>query len=381
LRGRAFSSRSPKVAADGSLEGEIGRVSVQRRGVGKENWGEQVWHVEEVSRFPSREDFDGDIDSLIREFILPGHAPAAPILAEHDQVVTIGSCFAAELRLLLDRTEFSSSSLWIPSGLNNTYAILDFVSWCVTGEETHRGYRYERVADGEVREWAPAEEREGYLEHIRAAGAFVFTLGLAEVWEERETGAVFWRGVPQEIFDADRHRFRLTTVEENEVNLVRIVELIRSVNPGAPIVFTLSPVPLQATFRPISCLTADCVSKSTLRVALDGVMERGLENVHYWPSFEIVRWVGAHVPWRAYGHDGVARHVSRYLVVCIIRAFVEAFYGEKAAATFTDRLGQRGLLTKRPTLLRSKRAESIRWLYRAVSRGRKLATSGALRST
>ena len=37
----------------------------------------------------------------------------------------------------------------------------------------------------------------------------------------------------------------------------------------AAIVFTLSPIPLHATFRPISCMTANAVSKATLRVELD----------------------------------------------------------------------------------------------------------------
>ena len=110
-------------------------------------------------------------------------------------------------------------------------------------------------------------------------------------------------------------------------------------NPDAPIVLTLSPVPLNATFRGISCVAADCVSKSTLRVALDGVVGRGLENVYYWPSFEIVRWVGGHVPWPAYGFNrGDSRHVTRYLVAQIIDAFVEAFYTPAAVA---DDAGER----------------------------------------
>ena len=68
---------------------------------------------------------------------------------------------------------------------------------------------------GEIEEWKPEEERAGYHDLFAEAGAFVFTFGLAEVWQDRETGGVFWRGVPDSIFDSDRHVFRLTTVEEN----------------------------------------------------------------------------------------------------------------------------------------------------------------------
>ncbi|MEM8755803.1 MAG: GSCFA domain-containing protein, partial [Pseudomonadota bacterium] len=52
----------------------------------------------------------------------------------------------------------------------------------------------------------------------------------------------------------------------------------------------LSPIPLQATFRPNSCMTSNAVSKSILRVAIDETYrELAEENVlHYWPSYELV---------------------------------------------------------------------------------------------
>ena len=127
-----------------------------------------------------------------------------------------------------------------------------------------------------------------------------------------------------------------------------MVDLLRQVNPTAPIVVTLSPVPLEATFRDISCMTADSVSKSVLRVAIDQAMGEHRPNVYYWPSFEIVRWAGAHVSWPAYGfHDDRSRHVTRYAVGRIIDAFVEAFYVPDAVALMRSRKAP----TKSPTSL------------------------------
>jgi hypothetical protein len=341
------------------------------------------WHSSGARLFPRRQDpFEGDLPELIRRWIVPGHAPAAGMLSAGDNVITLGSCFARELRDYLGARGFSAGNFWIPAGLNNTFAILDFVSWCVTGQETGRGYRYDRTDEGEIREWKPEAERDQYIAGMRAAGAFVFTLGLAEVWQDSETGEVFWRGVPKEIYKANRHVFRLTTVEENEANIARIVELVRTVNPTAPIILTLSPVPLQATFREISCLTADCVSKSVLRVALDGVMSRELENVYYWPSFEIVRWLGAHVPWRAYGtDDGKPRNVTRYLVAHIIDTFIEAFFTPAAVAELRARgngsVGLSSLSRYRPAayLVRRKGRETLRRVRRwPAARGARRVT-------
>lgn len=322
--------------ADG---GRLGALTAKRR---REQywWGANRWHQDAgVFRYPAdRRAFARGLPRLIREQILPGHVPAEPLLGAGDSVVTMGSCFAQELRDHLAERGFASGNFWIPSGLNNTFAILDFVSWCVTGSDTGAGFRYDRFDDGQIRQWLPQERQERYERHLREAGAFVFTFGLAEVWQDRETGGVFWRGIPEKIFDSDRHVFRLTTVEENEQNIVRIVELIRSVNPDAPIVLTLSPVPLMATFRGQSCVTADAVSKSVLRVAIDLVANRRLEGVYYWPSFEVVRWAGGHLPWPAYGvPDRRARHVTRYLVAEIIDAFVEAFYTPAAVAELRAR--------------------------------------------
>jgi hypothetical protein len=279
-----------------------------------------------------------NLQRVVRGFVLPGHTPAAPMLDESSAVVTIGSCFAGELRRFLTAAGVDASRFLVPPGLNNTFAMLDFLSWCATGEQTGAGFRYERVASGAIEEWIPDSKRKSYAEFFSGIGAFVFTIGLAEVWQDKETGGVFWRGIPDEIFDADRHVFRLTTVDENARNLTRMIEIIRSLNPTAPIVLTLSPVPLMATFRDISCLTADCVSKSVLRVALDQVMSARPANVYYWPSFEIVKWVGANLPWAAYGRKGKARAIDRRLVRLIMDEFVEAFYTPEAQSLIRNRV-------------------------------------------
>jgi GSCFA family len=300
----------------------------------KNAWPKARWHALGAKLYPSEQElFEGDLGRLIREYVIPGWAPSEPLLEADDSVFTLGSCFARELLRFLTKAGVASKRFWIPSGLNNTFAILDFFSWCATGAETGRGFRYDRLETGEIREWKPEAERQAYAAAFAEAGAFVFTFGLSEVWEDRETGGVFWRGVPEEIFDAERHHFRLTTVDENTANIRRITELVRELNRDAPIVFTLSPVPLMATFRDVSCMTADCVSKSVLRVAIDQVMSEAHPNVYYWPSFEIVRWAGDHLAWPAYGaHNRKPRDVSKDLVAAIIDAFVDAFYTAAAVA-------------------------------------------------
>lgn len=320
------------------MAGEIGSLTADRQNSGPHSWAEGRWHQHGTDGYPANADAVRDLPRLISEHIVRGHAPERPMLDSRHNVVTMGSCFAAELRHFLNQVGLSSDSFWVPSGLNNTFALLDFVSWCVRGEQTDGGFRYDRAADGSLKDWMPVQERERYHAFLRQAGAIVFTIGLAEVWEDTESGHVFWRGIPESVFEAQRHRFRVSTVEENQRNIGAIIDLIREINPQAAIVVTLSPVPLKATFRDVSCMTADCVSKSILRVAIDGVMTESRPGVFYWPSFEIVKWAGCHLPYPVYGaDDGVVRHVSRYVVMNILLEFVRRYYGEDQLAEVTAR--------------------------------------------
>lgn len=314
---------------------EVGKLTKDRWGTGPKSWAEDLWHSEKTQIYPPNHAAFKDVKTLFKRFVIKGHAPKKPLLGDKDNVVTIGSCFAAELRHFLNCYGFSSDSFWVPSGLNNTYAIRDFISWAVTGEWTAKGYAYGDADEGGIEEWAPEKEQQTYREQFENAGAIVFTLGLGEVWEDSETGAVFWRGVPERIFEKGRHVFRLTTVEENVQNIRAIISLLREANPTCPIIMTLSPVPMKATFGDVSCMTADCVSKSVLRVALHEALQGAGERVFYWPSFEMVKWAGGHFDWPVYGlDDPTVRHVTRYLVINILALFLESFYGKDAAARF-----------------------------------------------
>jgi hypothetical protein len=74
-------------------------------------------------------------------------------------------------------------------------------------------------------------------------------------------------------------------------------------------------------------MISDCVSKSILRVAIDQFFrEHAPKTAYYWPSFEMVRWVGAHVDFPTLFEDNTPRHVNRGIVEIIITNFVRKFF-------------------------------------------------------
>lgn len=292
--------------------------------------------------FPPSSCFDGSFSSLIRDWIAPGHLPQRAMLRADDSLISFGSCFSREIRKRLQQGGSEARNFFFKASLNHTFSALDTLSWCVTGEETGQALRHARTPRGDIRKWTPDADREQYKSSLEQAGAFLFAFGTAEIWQDRETGGAAWRGVPENIFDTSRHMFRLSTVEENEGNILRIIELVRSVNSEAPIVLMLTAGASPATFRDISCLTADSASKSVLRVAIDNVMSQSLQHVYYWPSFEIVRWANPHLVWRAIASgkrpgDEDARHSIPYVVQQIIDSFIAAFYVPEDAALLLAR--------------------------------------------
>jgi hypothetical protein len=79
-----------------------------------------------------------------------------------------------------------------------------------------------------------------------------------------------------------------------------------------------------------SAVMADCLSKSTLRLACEEVRAWDKSGrLHYWPSFEIVKWLGAHVgPQHQHMYsqfEADTRHVSPWVVDMITSLFLETY--------------------------------------------------------
>lgn len=233
----------------------------------------------------------------VDRYILHGWLPEAPFITKRSRITAFGSCFAQHLtrhlhnagyNILGRHLDLHSHIIRFGEGMVNTFAIRQQLEWALDDKEFPENLWF--GADKEIASVDPAIKVET-KQIIATTEVFVITLGLSEIWYDKQTGEAFWRAIPRDMFDPNRHGFRVSSYEENYANLVRIRDLIRTARPGAKIIFTLSPVPLMATFRPISCLTASSVSKAILRVALDQLMRDSSEDTdtYYFPSYEIVK--------------------------------------------------------------------------------------------
>ncbi len=266
-------------------------------------------------------------DGGLEEYIFRGWLPKEPFIDKETKIVTIGSCFAREVAGYLSGKGFAVQTPAnkddpnavrkepesFNEGVNNTFALRQLFEWVFLDKEPEEETWHKEDKTPISRE---EEQRLATQERFSTADVFIFTLGLSEIWYNKETNDVFWRAVPYAQYNEEKHAFRVSTVEENRDNLEAIINLINENTSNAKIIFTLSPVPLIATFRPVSCITASSVSKAILRVAIDETLRGDInDNIFYWPSYEMVKEYGDD----PYQEDN--RHIDRDFVYKIMDNF------------------------------------------------------------
>jgi len=291
LRRTFFSSEEFKAELDRYREAAVHHPVARENGYTP---GVLFYLGEHCNYWPRQQDFASE--TFLEDYVLKGWMPAAPSINSRTKVTTFGSCFAIGIANHLSRLGYSIAKDRDPDiyisrigeGFVNIYSILQQFEWALENKappaNLWHGFNAEEFGYSElIRE----RTRDVFLD----TEFFIITLGLSEVWVDEATGGVLWRGVPRESYDPSRHRFKVCTVDETKLHLSRIHEIVRKHVPAAKLLFTLSPIPLLATFRPVGCVTANSVSKAILRVAVDEFYREHPDELNrtlfYFPSYEI----------------------------------------------------------------------------------------------
>ncbi|MCG6157346.1 GSCFA domain-containing protein [Rubinisphaera margarita] len=288
-----------------------------------------TWYRGEHCNFIASKGNLAEPDSAAK-YVLHGWTPELPFLTRKDCFTAFGSCFAAHLtkflrahRYQVGSPEWNTDSyiMTYGAGINNTFAIRQQLEWALENRTFQESLWYDqdrRLVPPDV------DAQLATREILKSTSVFIFTLGLSEIWYSRETGEVFWRAIPQDVFDPSRHGFRVSTCAENAANLEAIYQLVRHHRPDATIIFTLSPVPLVATFRPVSCITANSESKAILRASLGEVVRSHSRDnrLFYFPSYELVKEYFTD----PYEQDN--RHVQPEIVEQVMNLFAQHYLAD-----------------------------------------------------
>ncbi len=294
---RMFGIRKVKKRKDFSVpEGAKERPNqIYYQMAGKKRRAHASWYRGENTNFHPVRASLSETDAF-EKYVGLGWLPDEPFISRQHYITAFGSCFASHItkfllaegyRVFGKEMNLNAHIVRSGEGIVNTAAVLQQFEWAYSGYTSQDDVWYNK--DGSVAEMSQ-KVKDSTRQIFEKTDVFIITFGLSEVWHDQATGAVFWGAVPKHKFDPKKHGFRVLGPEENRRNLQKIYELIRYNKPNADIIFTLSPVPLAATFRPISCVTANSVSKASLRIAIDEMLreyERD-SKLYYFPSYDFV---------------------------------------------------------------------------------------------
>lgn len=307
--------------------------------------------LSKVSRYPSP-DRDGG-----RYLPFPDvqHTPKFKI-SRSDKILTIGSCFARNIERALKQLDLNVLSSYVPGmvgddNISNKYtsrSILNDLRLALSGQTPtdedlcrtiyvndkglarNLAFGGAGSVKGDAFEEVLASSRKFYenLGKIREAEVVIVTFGLIETWYDQKNDV--YLNIPPSMGEIKKEpgRFVLHVLsyEDIRADMIDIFKLISEKGkPGVQILSTVSPVPLHNTFRAQDCLQANMYSKSVQRAALEEVLGK-FDNVHYFPSYEMVALAAPRVAWVKDDY----RHVLPATVDRIMRKVIAAYIGEDA---------------------------------------------------
>ena len=251
----------------------------------------------------SRDQFDRVVD----ESIIECFKPDTPFISGETRVVTLGSCFAQNIAADLYKANYPILSMSVSERLFNAFALQQFVEGLVSRDvnlsalTAHWNIKLEEITD--------------IHDTIRDGAIVIITYGLDLVWFDNNTDETILDpaekvGPKLILNEPQRYEMRVTSVHDNLDAMIATINAIRTINPFAKVILTLSPVHLSRAVCDYPGIVADSISKSTLRCALHEFMALKLPNVFYFPSFEILRWFAPMLESVSF-EDGILRHLKK----------------------------------------------------------------------
>jgi hypothetical protein len=256
-------------------------------------------------------------------------------VTKQTKIVTMGSCFAQELKAWLHRNNFTClphewGVIYSPQSIRQIiHYSLSRSSWKpvepfwrLNGRyynpyiksDDHTGPQYLGETEHEAYDALEAHYKKSSA-LLREADLVVWTLGLTELWRNRIDRLTYFSIPYPQIYDEQIHEFYNLEYPDVVNDLRYAITTLKKHNPKVRVLISVSPVPLSISFRPeLGPYVATQYSKSLLVTAAMTIV-REFDELYYMPSYEITR----NDPMVNYSPDG--RHVSRDCVESIMKLF------------------------------------------------------------
>ncbi|GAB6141989.1 hypothetical protein JCM14076_27180 [Methylosoma difficile] len=168
---------------------------------------------------------------------------------------------------------------------------------------------------------------------IKKADVVVLTLGLSEVWFDKQSSLYLNIAITPELVKRYPGRFEFHVFDYSKTlsYLNEIYALLdKHLKPGFRLMLTVSPVPLNVTYRSQDVLISNAYSKAVLRASVEEfIIDKA--NVNYFPSYEFVSLTNAEIVWS----EDDFRHIHESFIDFIM-ANVMAQYTDAPASIYNE---------------------------------------------
>lgn len=274
--------------------------------------------------FPRGTKFLDKQEQVIANYIVGDYAPDSPPIAIDAAIACVGSCFAEEMAKSLAAQGRNVAPVFLSERWSSAFAVSHFLDFAFEGTP---------VPDGFIPKGVDASHLNSLHGSLDKAEAIIITLGLSLCWFDMTTdsmvldvpGVMALKGLSKAL---PRYTMKQTGVGENVEAIAGIIHKIRWHKPTAPIILTVSPVPLYLAVTDSPVIPANNISKAALRMAVFEFMRCRPEGVYYWPSYDIVEWLAKYDGPR-FGIGGEdLRHIDPAAVSLIMSLFSKYYFRE-----------------------------------------------------
>lgn len=255
-------------------------------------------------------------------------------ITHQSKLVMIGSCFAENMGILLQKYKFETlinpcGIAYNPLSVAHSIALSlgskelqddDFVFHNEKWHSLHHHGRFSSKDKVQMRENI-AKELHKAKQQIESATHLFITLGTAWVFEEVNN-----RKVVNNCHKLPAHRFQRYRLSIYEIVLAleNIHQMVKSANPNASIIFTVSPI------RHLKDgANENQLSKASLLLAVD-MLRKEKGGVNYFPAYELV--MDEMRDYRFYAED--MTHLNNIGVHYIWKSFSENYIAEESLQHF-----------------------------------------------
>jgi hypothetical protein len=237
---------------------------------------------------------------------------SAAEITKSSNIASLGSCFATNISKHLKKLEYTNTYTLRVEEAVNSPRLIDMY------------FNPQRVPFEQKAIWDNrfGVESKYIIEVIPKINLFILTFGVGwDLIDENNNICLDLNSLQARLASGELKFHNPTPYEQSEY-ISSCIKSIRKLNLTAPILVTLSPVPLSGFFGSTHVFRANAISKSSLVLAIE--LAKSHSEFIYVPTYEVVTSLAPILfKENIWGEDGTSRHPNNNLIRMICESFAK----------------------------------------------------------